>query len=267
MVPSRVSGQTHNVGQLGLGHEILCFGAHELLLEGEELGTLGLLCLELGNLVGNLGLVVAARLDALFGIANLLEKRPAVVEIVCVEVFLFTHLGKQDADLVGDVADRIIVGLLSPVRELRRNGDTLLSGGLVVGDEMIFRLDQLEELATEFRLNGTTKGRETEAMATRGALFGALVGADRQGAIPIISAGANERGKFLLAYMVSCGDLKMITVIVGSSSIQLDAGNECLFKTLSLTMTNEQRGGNDDVTCVAMVMWKGSVDIDIDIDI
>lgn len=52
----RCWGSTHNIGQLRLGDEILGLGTDKLLLEDREPGTLGLLDLELLDLVGNLGL-------------------------------------------------------------------------------------------------------------------------------------------------------------------------------------------------------------------
>ena len=45
-----------DVGELGLGHEGLGFGADELLLELRDLGGRWLLVLELLNLVGDLGM-------------------------------------------------------------------------------------------------------------------------------------------------------------------------------------------------------------------
>lgn len=43
-----------DVAELGLGDERLGLGADELLLEDDDLGRVGLLVLELGNLVGDL---------------------------------------------------------------------------------------------------------------------------------------------------------------------------------------------------------------------
>lgn len=45
---------TSNVGQLGLSNQRLGLGSNELLLENDNLGAVGLLVLELGNLVGDL---------------------------------------------------------------------------------------------------------------------------------------------------------------------------------------------------------------------
>lgn len=45
---------TSNVGQLGLSNQRLGLGSNELLLENNNLGAVGLLVLELGNLVGDL---------------------------------------------------------------------------------------------------------------------------------------------------------------------------------------------------------------------
>ena len=45
---------TSNVGQLGLSNQRLGLGSNELLLENNNLGAVGLLVLELSNLVGDL---------------------------------------------------------------------------------------------------------------------------------------------------------------------------------------------------------------------
>lgn len=45
---------TSNVGQLGLSNQRLGLGSNELLLENDNLGAVGLLVLELSNLVGDL---------------------------------------------------------------------------------------------------------------------------------------------------------------------------------------------------------------------
>jgi hypothetical protein len=45
---------TGNVRQLGLGNKRLGLGADELLLENDNLGRIGLLVLELGDVVGDL---------------------------------------------------------------------------------------------------------------------------------------------------------------------------------------------------------------------
>lgn len=45
---------TRNVGQLGLGHKRLGLSTDKLLLQDDNLGRVGLLVLELGNLVGDL---------------------------------------------------------------------------------------------------------------------------------------------------------------------------------------------------------------------
>ena len=53
-----------NVRELSLGDERLGFGADQLLLENDNLGAVGLLVLELGNLVGNLLLACRCQDDA-----------------------------------------------------------------------------------------------------------------------------------------------------------------------------------------------------------
>jgi hypothetical protein len=54
---------TGDVAELGLGDEGLGFGADELLLEDDDLGGVGLLVLQLGDLIGDLLLAVTGRLD------------------------------------------------------------------------------------------------------------------------------------------------------------------------------------------------------------
>jgi hypothetical protein len=60
---------------------------------------------------------------------------------VCIEVLLFTKLGEQNPNLVGDIADCLVRGGLAPVGELACDGETLLAGCLVALDEVILRLD------------------------------------------------------------------------------------------------------------------------------
>jgi len=60
----------HNICQLRLSHQVFRFGPHQLLLEDDELRALGLLDLELLDLVGDLALAVPTRLNALFGVTN-----------------------------------------------------------------------------------------------------------------------------------------------------------------------------------------------------
>lgn len=63
----------YDVGELGFGDEVLCFGSDEFLLERHELGALWLFVFEFLDFVGNLGFVVSARLHRALCVANLLQ--------------------------------------------------------------------------------------------------------------------------------------------------------------------------------------------------
>ncbi|KAF4512605.1 hypothetical protein G6O67_001722 [Ophiocordyceps sinensis] len=199
----RLTDATYDIGQLRLGHQVLSLGPNKLLLQDDQLGALGLLALELGDLVGNLDLAVAARLDALFCVANRLEAAAGLVEGVRVRVLLLAHLAQDDANLVRDVVDSVISRLLAPVGELLGDGDALTAGRLVSRDEIVFRLDEAEQLARQLRLDGTAERVEGEAGASArgagasargagasargaggGALVGLAAGADGEGAVP-----------------------------------------------------------------------------------
>ena len=138
---------THNVSQLRLGDQVLGLGPNELLLQDDQPGALGLLGLELGDLVGDLALALAAGLDALLRVADRLEHAAAVVQRVGVAVLLLAQLREQHADLVADVAYRVVARLLPPLGELRGDGYPLLGGRLVGPHEVVLRLDQAEEPA------------------------------------------------------------------------------------------------------------------------
>lgn len=132
---------------MGLGHEIFRLGADKLLLQHDNLGALWLLHLEPLNLIDNLVLVVAARLDAPLGVPYGLEQSARVVQVVRICVLKLAHLAEDHADLVGDIADGIVARLLAPFGELRGDGDALARCGLVGRDEVVLRLDEAVELA------------------------------------------------------------------------------------------------------------------------
>lgn len=106
-----------DVGELGLGDEGLGLGTDELLLEDDNLGGVGLLVLELGNLVGDLLFAVTAGLDRGLDVADALHGDAVLVIAVDVLVLELTNLVQQDAELVGDVGD-ILIGTLTPDGEL-----------------------------------------------------------------------------------------------------------------------------------------------------
>lgn len=184
---------THDIRQLGLSHQVLRLSPDELLLEDHEPGALGLLGLDLGDLVRDLALPVAAGLDALLGVADLLHAPAGVVEGVGVVVLLLADLADDDADLVADVADGLVARLLAPLGQLRGDADALLARGLVRADDVVGRLDELVQLARQLRLDGAAQRgqREAHAVGPAGAAGGAgaaagLAGADGEIAVPSI---------------------------------------------------------------------------------
>lgn len=172
----------YDIRQLGFGNQVLCLGADKLLLKDHESRTLGLLHLELGNLVGNLILAIAARLHALLRVANVLQNTPGVVQRVSILLLLLAKLAQDDANLVRNVRDGGVVGLLAPLGQLGGDGGALAAGGLVGVDEVVLALDDLVELARELGLDVSAEGVEGEASALGGAVVlgavAAVVGSD-----------------------------------------------------------------------------------------
>lgn len=128
--------------------------------------------------------MVSAWLDTLLSIPDCLQDCSAVIQIVCVEILLFAQLGKQNTNLVGDIADGLVCRGLAPVGELTCNGETLLAGTFVALDEVVLGLDEPIELLAQFGLNSSTEGAEAEAMTSVRGGVGVLVGADGECAIP-----------------------------------------------------------------------------------
>lgn len=106
-----------DVGELGLGNEGFGLGTDELLLEDNNLGGVGLLVLELGNLVGDLLLAVTAGLHRGLDVADALHGDAVLVIAVDVLVLELANFVQQDTKLVGDVGD-VLVGTLAPDGEL-----------------------------------------------------------------------------------------------------------------------------------------------------
>ena len=106
-----------NVGELSLGDEGLGLGTDKLLLEDNNLGGIGLLVLELSNLVGDLLLAVTAGLHRGLDVADALHGDAVLVIAVDVLVLELANLVQQDTELVGDVGN-ILVGTLAPDGEL-----------------------------------------------------------------------------------------------------------------------------------------------------
>jgi len=149
--------KTYNIGKLSLCDQVLSLSSHKFLLKSHKSGAGGLLVLELGNLVADLRLVVTARLHTTLGVSNLLQDTSVILQVLRIEVLLFTNLRHQHADLVGQVGDGVIIGRLAPVRELRCDRNSFPASGLVSTDSVVLGLDELEELLGQVRLSHTTE--------------------------------------------------------------------------------------------------------------
>lgn len=179
---------------MSLGNQILRLGPDKLLLKNNQPGALRLLGLDLGNLIGDLALSVTAGLDALLGVADLLHDAPGIIQRVGVVVLLLADLAEDDADLVADVADGLVAGLLAPVGQLGRNADALAARGLVRADDVVGRLDQLVQLARQLWLDRAAQGGQREAHAVgpaaaargRAGVAAGLAGADGKIAVPSV---------------------------------------------------------------------------------
>jgi len=179
-----------NVGQLRFGDERLCLGAHKLLLELWELGGGRLLVLELLDLVGNLerlalscrggthvkatylGLLIATWLDGALSVTDLFEYSSALLQVGGETVFLFSDLGKQDTELVGNVGDGVVTSFLTPVAQLRGNVCLLFGRGLVCANAVVLGLDQGVQLLGEVGLADSTKRGHGEAVLGGGRMAG-----------------------------------------------------------------------------------------------
>lgn len=190
-----------DVGQLGLGDQGLGLGTDKLLLENDNLGRVGLLVLELSNLVGDLLLAccgrsilhnaytrtgraertVAAGLDRGLNVADALHGDAVLVVAVDVLVLELADLVEEDAELVGDVRD-ILVAALAPDGELLLgNGQRVSNNGregqisysdlhallgylLQASHDVLLHLDELGQLLGQVGPEGAA-GIAAEGMA------------------------------------------------------------------------------------------------------
>lgn len=106
-----------DVGELGFGHEGFGFSADELLLEDDDARGVGLLVFELSDLVGDLLLAVAARLDGSFDVADALNSDAVLIVAVDKLVFKLTDFIDQNAKFVGDIGD-VVIACLAPDGQL-----------------------------------------------------------------------------------------------------------------------------------------------------
>lgn len=157
---------THDVRQLGLGHQILSLCPDKLLLKGDQLGALRLFDLQLGNLLHDLCPPIAARLDAPLCIPDNLQHGPAPVEPRRVRVLQLAHLRQHDTHLVAEVRHCRVPRLLAPLAQLRCNADALAARRLVSRDEAVAGFDESPETTGEPRLrHGAAQRGEGENAA------------------------------------------------------------------------------------------------------
>lgn len=101
---------TRDIAQLGLSNKRLRLCPDELLLEHDDARRVGLLILQLRDLVGDLRLAVAAGLDGRLDVPDRLDRDPILVVPVDELIFELADLVDQDAELVGDVGDVVVAG-------------------------------------------------------------------------------------------------------------------------------------------------------------
>lgn len=90
--------------------------------------------------------------NARLGIPDLLQNTPRVLQVLREQILLLRNLGEQDAQLVRDVADGLILGALAPLAQLGRDALALAAGLLVGAYGMVFRLDQGAQLLGQLGL-------------------------------------------------------------------------------------------------------------------
>jgi hypothetical protein len=145
------------------------------LLQDHQSRVLWLLHLELVDLILDLLSVVPAWLDTLLGVSDRLQHRPGIVQVVRIDIFLLAQLAEQNADLVGELRDGIVAGLLAPVGELGADREALLACGFVGADEVVLGLDETEEFLGQLRLPSSAQAGEREATARAPLRAAALV--------------------------------------------------------------------------------------------
>lgn len=146
-----------DVGELGLSDKGLSLGSDKLLLKNNNLGGVGLLVLEVGNLVGDLLLSVSRGLDGSLNVSHGLQGDSVLVVLVDELVLELTNLVDENTELVGDVGD-ILVSVLTPERQLLGNLSSL-SGLLLDGSHhVLLHLDELGELSGEIGAHGAGGG-------------------------------------------------------------------------------------------------------------
>lgn len=171
-----------DVGQLGLGNERLGLSTDKLLLEHDNLWAVGLLVLELSDLVGDLLLAVSAWLNGCLDVADALDGDSVLVVAVDELVFQLTNLVDEHTELVGDIGN-VVVAALTPDRQLLLcvlarcapldiaflitycNLHALSSDQLHGAHDVLLHLHQLRELLREVWAEGTDMDGLSEGVA------------------------------------------------------------------------------------------------------
>ena len=102
-----------DVGQLRFGDKRFSFSANKLLLQNHNARAVGLLVLQLRNLVRNLLLAVARRLHRGFDVADRLDRNTVLVIAVDELVLELANFVDENAELIGYIA-HIIVTCFAP---------------------------------------------------------------------------------------------------------------------------------------------------------
>ena len=89
--------ETYDVGQLSLCDQVLCLGPDKFLLELDNLGTFGLLVLQLRYFIRDLSLVIPARLHRALGVPNLLQDAAIIFQVLREYILLLAQLRQENA--------------------------------------------------------------------------------------------------------------------------------------------------------------------------
>ena len=82
------------------------------------------------------------------------------------------NLSKQDTELVGDIRDSVVTGLLTPVAQLGRDMSLLFGRGLVCANAVVLGLDEGVQLLRQVGLVNTTQRGHREPVLGGGRLAG-----------------------------------------------------------------------------------------------
>jgi hypothetical protein len=119
-------------------------------------------------------------------VANLLQHTPTILKSLREQVLLLRNLSQQNAQLVADIAQGLVVGALAPLAQLASNGRAFFGCLFISVDRMVLGLDQLVEFLGQLGLLGATQRGQREVRFARGAAgVVAALGADRVGAADV----------------------------------------------------------------------------------